>query len=121
MAKPKYDYDGDTFYRRIQESADRQMLENHIVWDKVLAEDLGFEAPTTFSEMKNGEYRPWSKEENERRSKRINELLSRVLGGSHLREGVSHQGDSILRQAQVAGSGLRVHQRPDRHRDGWLP
>ena len=78
MAKPKYDYDSDYFYQRIQESADRQMQENHIIWDKVIAADLGFETPTTFSEMKNGEYRAWSKEENERRSKRINDLLSRA-------------------------------------------
>jgi len=27
MAKPKYDYDSDYFYQRIQESADRQMQE----------------------------------------------------------------------------------------------
>ena len=54
MAKPKYDYDSDYFYQRIQESADRQMQENHIIWDKVIAADLGFETPTTFSEMKNG-------------------------------------------------------------------
>ena len=81
MAKPKYDYDSDYFYLRIQESADRQMQENHIIWDKVIAADLGFETPTTFSEMKNGEYRAWSKEENERRSKRINDLLSRARAG----------------------------------------
>ena len=81
MAKPKYDYDSDYFYQRIQESADRQMQENHIIWDKVIAADLGFETPTTFSEMKNGEYRAWSKEENERRSKRINDLLSRARAG----------------------------------------
>lgn len=78
MAKPKYDYDSDFFYQRIQESADRQMQENHIIWDKVIAQDLGFEVATTFSEMKNGQYRPWTKDENERRSKRINEVLSRA-------------------------------------------
>ena len=75
MAKPKYDYDGDYFYRRIQESADRQMQENHIIWDKVIASDLGLEK-TVFSDMKRGEYKGWSKEENERRSVRISQLLS---------------------------------------------
>ncbi len=77
MAKPKYDYDSDYFYQRIQESADRQMQENHIIWDKVIAQDLELDT-TVFSDMKRGTYTPWSKEENERRSKLINQVLSRA-------------------------------------------
>lgn len=77
MAKPKYDYDSDYFYQRIQESADRQMQENHIVWDKVIAQELGIGA-NTFSMMKTGDYCEWTREENEKRSARIQELLSRA-------------------------------------------
>ena len=53
------------------------MQENHIVWDRELANDLGLD-PRTFSEMKNGCYRGWSQEENERRKIRINEVCERA-------------------------------------------
>lgn len=77
MAKPKHDYDSEDFYQRIQESADRQMQENHIIWDKVIAADLELEA-SVFSAMKSGCYPQWTKEENERRSEQINNVLSRA-------------------------------------------
>lgn len=76
-ARKKYDYDSDDFYRSLQESAERQMREHHIVWDKVLAKDLGIDS-RTFSEMKNGCYRGWTPEENERRKIRIYEVCARV-------------------------------------------
>lgn len=75
MAKPKYNYDSDSFYQRIQESADRQMQENHIIWDKVIAKDLDLES-SVFSAMKSGCYPQWTKQENERRSEQINNVLS---------------------------------------------
>ena len=77
MAKPKYDYDSDYFYQRIRESADRQMQENHIIWDKVIAKDIDLES-SVFSAMKSGCYPQWSKEENDRRSEQINNVLSRA-------------------------------------------
>lgn len=81
MAKPKYDYDSDEFYRLIEESASRQMMENNIFFDKYIAEDLGLR-DTTFSDMKNGEYREWTEEENRRRKSRINEVLTRARGAA---------------------------------------
>lgn len=77
MAKPKYDYDSDYFYQRIRESADRQMQENHIIWDKLIAKDIDLES-SVFSAMKSGCYPQWSKEENDRRSEQINNVLSRA-------------------------------------------
>lgn len=75
MARPKYDYDSEDFYRRIRKSAERQMRDSHIIWDKVIAKDLSLNE-RTFSEMKRGEYRHWSESENETRRRRINEVLS---------------------------------------------
>lgn len=77
MAKTKYDYDGDEFYRIIEDSANRQMLENNIFLDKYIAEDLGV-THQTFSDMKRGEYRMWDEDENRRRKQRINEILTRA-------------------------------------------
>lgn len=74
MAKPKYDYDGKEFYSKIKASAERQMRTSHIVRDADIAHDLNI-LPQTFSEMKTGQYRRWAKDANERRGKRIAELL----------------------------------------------
>ena len=105
MAKPKFNYDGDYFYREIFALALQGLNDGEIAYS--LGDNLGVVkdsegepvtdedgneiktgihglTPTTFSEMKNGKYDQWSEEENERRSKRINEELAhgraRVLG-----------------------------------------
>lgn len=67
----KYDYDGDNFYYAIEALATRGY------YDKEIADEMHLE-PDVFSTMKVGRYRGWTKEENERRSKRIRETLDRA-------------------------------------------
>ena len=97
MAKPKFNYDGEDFYKEIYALAMQGLQDAEIAYN--LGDSLGVAedenevpyttdihglSPTTFSEMKAGKYDCWTKEENERRSKRINEELAhgraKVLG-----------------------------------------
>ena len=105
MAKPKFNYDGDYFYREIFALAMQGLNDGEIAYSlgdnlgvvkdsygqpvtdeegKEVKTDIFGLTPSTFSEMKAGKYKGWTEEENERRSKRISEELahgrSRVLG-----------------------------------------
>lgn len=97
MAKPKFNYDGEDFYKEIYALAMQGLTDAEIAYN--LGDSLGVaqdengvpyvtEAkglrPSTFAEMKAGKYDPWTAEENERRSKRITDELAhgraKVLG-----------------------------------------
>ena len=71
MAKAKYDYDGEAFYKVIAVSAANGMT------DAEIADTLELE-PETFSRMKNGKYEGWDDAQNERRSLRICQYLARA-------------------------------------------
>jgi len=64
MNKPKWNYDGDEFYKVIE-----GLGKVHAA-DCDIATVLDLDADT-FGAMKNGNYIGWTKEENERRSARI--------------------------------------------------
>lgn len=89
MAKPKFNYDGEDFYKEIYALAMQGLNDGEIAYN--LGDSLGVAedengvpyetdakglSPTTFAEMKAGKYDCWTKEENERRSKRINDELA---------------------------------------------
>ena len=97
MAKPKFNYDGEDFYKEIYALAMQGLQDAEIAYN--LGDSLGVAndengvpyetearglTPTTFAEMKAGKYDCWTAEENERRSKRINEELAhgraKILG-----------------------------------------
>ena len=97
MAKPKFNYDGEAFYKEIYALAMQGLNDAEIAYS--LGDNLGVDededgnvskntisglTPTTFSEMKAGKYKGWTEEENARRSVRISEELAhgraRVLG-----------------------------------------
>lgn len=105
MAKPKFNYDGDYFYREIFALAMQGLNDGEIAYSlgdnlgvvtdeygKPLLDENGKEmrneahglTPEVFSKMLNGKYEGWSEEENQRRSKRMSQELahgrSRVLG-----------------------------------------
>lgn len=105
MAKPKFNYDSEEFYKEIYALAMQGLNDGEIAYSlgdnlgvvtdedgRPLRDEDGKEihneahglTPTTFADMKNGKYKGWTDEENERRSKRISEELahgrSRVLG-----------------------------------------
>lgn len=71
MAKAKYNYDDEGFYKAISIAAANGMC------DAEIADTLELD-PETFSRMKNGTYIGWSKEENERRSARVLQCLERA-------------------------------------------
>lgn len=78
MARPvKFDYDSDTFYDEVFALAFQGMCDAEIA--DALEDRFGESLdPDTFSAMKGGRYAPWSKEENERRSSRLNRVLARA-------------------------------------------
>ena len=97
MAKPKFNYDGEDFYKEIYALAMQGLIDSEIAYS--LGDNLGVAededgnikennikglTPEVFSKMKNGNYEGWTKEENERRSKRISQELAhgraKVLG-----------------------------------------
>ena len=85
MAKPKYDYDGDKFYKRIGELAAKGFNDSEI------ADLLDLDEPV-FNKMKNGKYECWNNEENKRRGERITQVLTRsrqqivgALRGTYIR------------------------------------
>ena len=77
MARPKkFDYDSDDFYDEILALSMQGYGDAEIA--DLLSERFGESLdPTTFSCMKKGKYREWTEEENERRSVRINKVLTR--------------------------------------------
>lgn len=76
-SKPKFDYDGDEFYEAIYELALNGMTNDEIA--DGLESKLGKSLyPDTFSLMILGKYPVWDKEQNERRSARIQRILGRA-------------------------------------------
>ena len=76
MAKPKFDYDGNAFYDEIERLAAQGSSESEISY--LLADKFGVDLnPGVFSQMKNGDYVNWTKEQNEVRSALINKHLER--------------------------------------------
>lgn len=98
MAKPKFNYDGEDFYKEIYALAMQGLNDGEIAY--ALGDNLGVVldddgrvigeseikglGPDTFAQMKNGQYKGWTEEENERRGKRISKELAhgraKVLG-----------------------------------------
>jgi hypothetical protein len=67
---PKYDYDSkETFYDVIGKYASQGMTDTEIAYSMDLL-------PTTFSRMKHGKIEHWTKEQNERRSEQIRQVLA---------------------------------------------
>ena len=97
MAKPKFNYDGEDFYKEIYALAMQGLQDAEIAYN--LGDSLGVAedengvpyetearglSPEVFNKMKNGNYEGWTKEDNERRSKRISQELAhgraKILG-----------------------------------------
>lgn len=98
MAKPKFNYDSEEFYKEIYALAMQGLNDAEIAY--ALGDSLGVVLdddgnvikdseikglePTTFAAMKEGKYPIWSAEDNERRSRRIKKELAhgraKVLG-----------------------------------------
>ena len=98
MAKPKFNYDSEDFYKEIYALAMQGLNDGEIAYS--LGDSLGVVlddngnvieersikglSPEAFSQMKNGTYDRWTKEENQRRSARIVKELAhgraKVLG-----------------------------------------
>lgn len=70
---PKFDYDGDDFYDEVASLALQGFNDSEIAFSL----SNGGLDPDVFGSMKNGNYGAWSKEENERRSARLNRVLAR--------------------------------------------
>lgn len=84
-AQAKHDYDSTEFYLKLQELA---MTGYN---DAEIADLLDLDEPV-FNKMKNGKYEGWSKEQNERRSALISQVLTRgrkrivgALRGTYIR------------------------------------
>ena len=77
MARPrKFDYDSDEFYEAIMTLATQGLTDAEIAYS--LEEKFGQHLdPEVFGAMKRGKYAPWTKEENKRRSVRLNGVLAR--------------------------------------------
>lgn len=77
MARPdKFDYDSDDFYDEILALAMQGLTDAEIA--DALETKFGTSlSPESFSCMKNGTYRQWTKKENKVRSERLNKVLAR--------------------------------------------
>ena len=98
MAKPKFNYDSEEFYKEIYALAMQGLNDGEIAYalgdnlgvvlddDGRVIEESGIKGldPSRFSLMKEGKYECWTDEENERRGKRIRKELAhgraKVLG-----------------------------------------
>lgn len=84
MAKPKFNYDSEDFYKEIYALAMQGLQDAEIAYN--LGDSLGVAtdengvpyyndarglSPEVFYKMKNGNYEGWTEEENTRRSARI--------------------------------------------------
>ena len=97
MAKPKFNYDSEDFYKEIYALAMQGLQDAEIAYN--LGDSLGVAedkngvpyynearglSPEAFSQMKNGTYIRWTEEENARRSARIVKELAhgraKILG-----------------------------------------
>lgn len=80
MPKPKFDYEGDEFYKEIERLAFRGMLDSEIAY--ALSDKFGVDLnPATFGAMKNGHYQGWNDEQNKIRSERLCSSLERGRSG----------------------------------------
>jgi len=77
MAKPKWDYDDEKFYKVLEG------LGKLGATDKMIAATLDLDADT-FSAMKNGTYIGWSESQNSQRSARILGVLARAREKSNV-------------------------------------
>lgn len=97
MAKPKFNYDSEDFYKEIYALAMQGLQDAEIAYN--LGDNLGVAldenkipyyteargiTPESFARMKNGKYEGWTEEENHRRSIRICQELAhgraKILG-----------------------------------------
>lgn len=97
MAKPKFNYDSEDFYKEIYALAMQGLQDAEIAYN--LGDSLGVAtdengvpyyndarglSPEVFYKMKNGNYEGWTEEENARRSARISQELAhgraKILG-----------------------------------------
>lgn len=97
MAKPKFNYDSEEFYKEIYALAMQGLQDAEIAYN--LGDNLGVATdendipyttpikgltPEVFTKMKNGNYEGWDEEQNARRSARISQELAhgraRILG-----------------------------------------
>lgn len=97
MAKPKFNYDGEEFYKEIYALAMQGLQDAEIAYN--LGDSLGVAedengiphanearglTPEVFNKMKNGNYEGWTEEENKRRGERISQELAhgraKILG-----------------------------------------
>lgn len=77
MARPdKFDYDSNDFYDEIL-ALSMQGLTDAEIADALETKFGTSLSPGTFSCMKNGTYRQWTKKENKVRSERLNNVLAR--------------------------------------------
>lgn len=74
---PKFDYDSVDWYLEIQRLAFNGATNAEIA-DGLADKFKNTLCPQTFSEMINGEYKGWTKEENKRRSSKLSEVLARA-------------------------------------------
>lgn len=98
MAKPKFNYDSEEFYKEIYALAMQGLNDTEIAY--ALGDNLGVVLddagnvlqesdvkgldPSTFTSMKDGKYKGWNEEENARRGARISKELAhgraKILG-----------------------------------------
>lgn len=101
MAKPKYDYNGDSFYEEILALAMQGLTDAEIA--DSLTNSL---SPEAFCRMKNGNYDGWTKRQNEKRSERICQVLARgrrkinaIVRGAYLKSAIG--GKKIKSETKV--------------------
>lgn len=112
MARPKkFDYDSDEFYDEILALSMQGLTDAEIA--DALQDKFGISlTPETFSCMKNGDYRMWTKKENQTRSDRLNKVLGRgrrkinaVVRGAYLKAAL---GGKKIKNKTVTTRKLRI-------------
>lgn len=127
MAKPKFNYDSEEFYKEIYALAMQGLNDTEIAY--ALGDNLGVVLddagnvlqesdvkgldPSTFTCMKEGKYKGWSDEENARRGARISKELAhgraKILGivrGRYLKAalgGIKVKGHVTRRRYNIVG------------------
>lgn len=77
MSRPtKFDYDSQEFYDSVMTLATQGLTDAEIAW--ALEDKYGNGlTPEVFCKMKRGKYEAWTKEENNKRSRRLSQVLAR--------------------------------------------
>lgn len=112
MAKPKFDYNGEEFYKEVERLAFRGMLDSEIAYS--LSDKFGVGInPAVFSRMKNGKYQGWSESENKEYSEKIGQSLERgrlginaLVRGKYLKMALGGgivKGKSVTKRHVIAG------------------